>query len=51
MTDSSLHATTIRAAAADIGVSKPGDAADDCSNQPWLERKDWASRRESSAMA
>jgi hypothetical protein len=44
MTDISLHATTTRAAAADIGVSKPGDAADDSSDQPWLERKDWASR-------
>jgi hypothetical protein len=45
MTDSSLHATTSRGGAVDIGVSKPGEAAGDSADQPWLRGKDWASRR------
>ena len=45
MTDSSLHATTRRGGAVDIGVSKPGEAADDSADQPWLRRKDWARGR------
>jgi hypothetical protein len=45
MTDSSLHATTSRGGAVDIGVSMAGEAADDSAVQPWLGRRDWASRR------
>jgi len=37
-----VQAATARSAAVEIDVSKP---ADDCSDEPWLGHKDWASRR------